>query len=76
MRYSLRDSQLKIIIKGSFTESFYPSDFTKMFLAPLWFLFVFFFEKLRIKLYRIFFFFHENALYGKDGAIIKNTCIL
>ena len=77
MHYSLRESLLKIIIKGSFTENFYTlqafySGEMEIFSGSVmgWF---FFFEK--IKLCRMFFVSHKNALYRKGGAVIINSSI-
>ena len=82
VHYSLRESLLRIIIKGSFTENFYPlqafcsgetENFSSSVMGSLFFLC--FLKKPRITLCRMVFFSHENALYRKGGAIIINSCI-
>ena len=66
VHYSLRESLLKIIIKGSFTENFYPlKAFSsgEFFLVPLWVVFFFFFEKIKNKTLQNGFFFLMKRLY-------------
>ena len=78
MRYFLRESLLKILLKVHLLRFFirhrlYLPTKWKMFLVPL--LAVFVFEKIKNKLCRMVFFSHGNAPYRKGDAIIVNICI-
>ena len=82
VHYSLRESLLRIIIKGSFTENFYPlqafcsgetENFSSSVMGSLFF--CVFFEKNKNNALQNGFFSHENALYRKGGAVIINSCI-
>ena len=77
MRYSLRESLLKIITE-KVTENFYPlqvfssGEMENISSSVMAFFVV---EEVKNKTLQNGFFSHENALYRKGGAIIINSCI-